>query len=106
MLWQEEDDDTERNWEDAISYCEGLSLGGYSDWRLPNREELESIIDKRNNPTINTTYFPNTKASNYWSSTTDAYFSSGARYVSFYGGDVSSFHKIGSYYVRCVRGGQ
>jgi hypothetical protein len=26
LMWQQEDDDTERKWEQAISYCEALSL--------------------------------------------------------------------------------
>ena len=59
-----------------MTYCENLTLpaGGYSDWRLPNRNELQSIVDySRYNPAIDTTYFPGTVASYYWSSTTYAY---------------------------------
>lgn len=82
LMWQKEDDNTKRKWEDAISYCKGLSLGGHNDWRLPNIEDLKSI----NSPTINATYFPNTKASYYWSSTTYANGSSDAWAVGFYGG--------------------
>lgn len=32
------------NWKDAIGYCKNLRLGGYSDWRMPNRNELLSLI--------------------------------------------------------------
>jgi len=45
LMWQKEDDDTRRTWEQAITYCEGLSLGTYSDWRLPNIKELRTIVD-------------------------------------------------------------
>jgi hypothetical protein len=43
---------------------------GYSDWRMPNRNELFSISDlKRVNtpPTINTAFFPKTQSAEYWS---------------------------------------
>ena len=48
-------------WESAITYCEGLSLGNRTDWRLPNINELKSIVDySRYHPAINIDYFPNT----------------------------------------------
>jgi hypothetical protein len=31
---------------EAISYCDGLSLGGNQDWRLPSLAELNSLIDR------------------------------------------------------------
>ena len=31
------------NWQGAKDYCQGLTLGNYSDWRLPNREELQAV---------------------------------------------------------------
>ena len=97
-------------WSSAISYCEGLTLGGRSDWRLPNINELGSIIDftKSSNPTIDSTAFPNTQSSVYWSSSTYAQNTSLAWSVDFgYGvvtGSVSYFSKTGSGYVRCVTG--
>jgi hypothetical protein len=108
LMWQQEDDNIEKKWNDAISYCKGLSLGGYNDWRLPNISELQSIIDKTGGiPTINTTYFPNTNSSSYWSSTTPASYNPYAWHVSFYNGDVSDHgDKSNTYSVRCVRGGQ
>src|SRR5664280_1209916 len=42
-------------WQLAINYCEGLTLGGFSDWRLPNFRELQSLTDMtKYNPAINT----------------------------------------------------
>jgi len=32
------------HWADAVSYCEDLTESGYSDWRLPNIEELRTLI--------------------------------------------------------------
>ena len=43
LMWQQEDDDVRRDWEDALVYCEELDLAGYTDWRLPDGGELRSI---------------------------------------------------------------
>src|SRR3989339_1091426 len=106
LIWQQEDDNTTRTWEAAISYCEGLSLAGETDWRLPNMKELESIIDdSRNNPAIDIKAFPNTNSSNYWSSTTPkASYTFYAWVVNFYSGSVSYYGnvKTNGMYVRCV----
>ena len=108
LMWQQEDDDVERNWEGAITYCEGLSLAGHDDWRLPNSNELTSIVDiSLWAPAIDETYFPKTNSSLYWSSTTSVSLTSYAWYVSFDNGGVRDSSKSSSTrYVRCVRGGQ
>ena len=50
LTWQQTDDGTARNWEEALAYAEGLELAGHSDWRLPNAKELQSIIDYTRSP--------------------------------------------------------
>lgn len=50
LMWQQADDGTTRNWENALSYCENLTLASYSDWRLPNAKELHSIVDYSRSP--------------------------------------------------------
>ncbi len=41
------DDATTRTWENAIIYCDGLSYGGYTDWRLPTQKELaQAVVDR------------------------------------------------------------
>lgn len=45
-------------------------LCGENDWRLPDREELLSIVVNNDYPnTVDYNYFPNTQSSYYWSST-------------------------------------
>ena len=104
LMWQKQNDLTLRTWENAISYCEGLSLGGFTDWRLPNVKELSSLVDdSRYNPSIDP-LFTSTLSSNYWSSTTCAGLTPYAWYVNFYYGDTNNYSKAYTYYVRCVRG--
>jgi len=109
LVWQQGDGQnvTRRTWEDALDYCEGLTLAGHSDWRLSNRRELMSIVDySRENPTIDTQRFSDCRSSNYWSSSTSAFDTNEAWFVSFLSGIVFPHTKATyTYYVRCVRGG-
>jgi len=63
-----------RNWEGAIAYAETLSTGGYTDWRLPNIKELQTLTDyslatvtggtaTNNKPCLHRTLFAKTMAS-------------------------------------------
>jgi len=97
-------------WTAALSYCETQigtfgNFAGYSDWRLPNRNELESIVDdtKSIGPAIDTVKFPNAEWSYHWTSTSRALDLSSAHMVSPYGGQVSESGKASSLNVRCVR---
>ena len=106
LIWQQAEAG-QKTWEAALTYCEGLSLAGKSDWRLPNIRELETIVDTtKYNPAINTTAFPNANSSSYWSSTTVASISSYAWPVDFQGGRDFSYGKKSNIYVRCVRSGE
>jgi hypothetical protein len=109
LMWQKDDDNTTRTWEQALGYCEGLTLAGYTDWRLPNIKELHYLVDSTTyNPAIDTAVFPSSKAAPYWSSTTIASASTFAWFVDFYNGYAGDpyLDKTGNYYVRCVRSGQ
>lgn len=46
-MWQFYVDKKKRSWNEARSYCKNLTLLGYSDWRLPNREELNAVRTKQ-----------------------------------------------------------
>ncbi|MEW6260159.1 MAG: DUF1566 domain-containing protein [Thermodesulfobacteriota bacterium] len=107
LMWQKETPVRTMTWEEALFYCENLTLGDYTDWRLPTFKELRSLVDySRYTPAINTTFFPDTVASFYWSSTSYAYSPDFAWSVFFYDGFDSRYEKYYSFYVRAVRGGQ
>ena len=44
LVWQK-DYVFKGDWKQALNYCESLVYAGYSDWRLPNRNEILSLID-------------------------------------------------------------
>jgi len=50
LTWQQDDNGSGVIWEDALDYCEDLTLGGQDDWRLPNAKELQSIVDYSRSP--------------------------------------------------------
>ena len=67
-------------WTGALNYAENLTLAGFSDWRVPNIKELQSLVDYTLTTAttaasavapINRVLFPaaSTPASAYWSST-------------------------------------
>lgn len=103
LQWQD-DTNISKNWEDAINYCEALTLGGKSDWRLPNINELTSLVDDtRRDPSISNV-FKNIISNYYLSSTTDVIYNDNVWIINFGDGDQGYFNKADrSYYVRCVR---
>lgn len=109
LIWQQ-GEPGKMDWGSALSYCEGLSLAGHSDWRLPDVKELESLTDYSKSdpdPAIDTNFFPNVNLSWYWSSTTGASEpTSGAWNVYFSDGGFGGYGKDNNGYVRCVRAGQ
>ena len=82
-------------------------LCGFSDWRLPQRMEVATIIDGSifyPGPTIEIKYFPNTPAGSYWAETPFGSHESGAWTWRFdYGYDYVA-QKIEPLHVRLVRG--
>jgi hypothetical protein len=50
LMWMQNDNGTPVMWESALSYAENFSYGGYTDWRLPDAKELQSIVDYSRSP--------------------------------------------------------
>lgn len=78
---------------------------GFSDWRVPTRQELISVINHgQYRPAIDNDYFPNTQ-SFYWSASPYSSSESHAWYVNFHGGRSSGYGRDYYWYVRLVRFG-
>jgi hypothetical protein len=45
LCWQDPPTDGGFCWQDAIAHCEGLELGGHSDWRLPSMDDFFTLLD-------------------------------------------------------------
>ena len=103
LMWQQAVAAGTFTWAQAKAYCPTLTLVGHSDWRLPTRIELVSLVDlARSSPAINTTYFPSTPSDYFWSSSPLAGSSSLAWYVNFDSG-FADYPDVPAGYVRCVR---
>jgi hypothetical protein len=103
LTWQEAVPTGTYTWANAKAYCAGLSLNG-TGWRLPTIKELQTIVDdSQANPSIDTTAFPSTPTSWFWSSSPLAGSPSLAWWVNFFYGDTLHVDVSNSYYVRCVR---
>ena len=113
LYWWHREDQLGLSWQEALAYCEGLDHGGYEDWRLPNINQLRSLVTIEREPPIledpvigdPTTRFPGFTIQNYWSSTpyglsdVDVAWS-----ILFWNGNTRySFRNSNTLYVVCVR---
>jgi hypothetical protein len=113
-----------RAWYNALSDCNGLASGscgltdgsGVGDWRLPNRDELASLVQKGYyNPAVPNTKgtgqwsegdpFNNVQSYSYWSSLADASTTASAWGVNVYSGRVYDYSKASYGYVWPIRAG-
>ena len=104
-----------KTWQQALDYIKTLNSADnlnplYNGWRLPNRNELASLIDSsQSNPALSSGHpFVNVQTDHYWTSSTYTDYTSNAWFLDMTGGSVSgeSYGKTSSSYLWTVRGGQ
>lgn len=102
----------ERMWQEALDDCNNLSAGwcgpSAGDWRLPNRFELESLLDiSQYSPALPTEHpFVNVQYDDYWSSSTYAWTTKTSAWsVYLDSGDIDDNRKSDSGHVWPVRSG-
>lgn len=107
LMWQDTSNES-LSWEAAIDYCKNSTFAGYEGWRLPNLNELYSIVDKDAfEPAINSSFTNTANAlfgSNiYWSSTSYSLNTDQAWTIRFSNANNEKTSKTSPNYVRCVR---
>lgn len=111
LQWQDDADPGIVTQTDAVAACAILTLGGHTDWRMPNARELLTITDMGNhyNPVYDNAAFTNYRASDdlHWSSTVTPFSTTSAWDIDMLDGsmqtDTRDLGANRSY--RCVRGG-
>jgi hypothetical protein len=105
LTWQQGESPLAMDWTNALLHAEGLTLAGFTDWRLPNIKELESLNDEMlASPSLDTNFLPGAKSARYWSSTTQNNRVTNAWFAEFITGITSQNAKASSNWVRAVRG--
>ena len=90
-----------KNWKESLEYCENLNYGNFEDWRLPNINELITLINtKKYDPASD---FPNIFSGAFWASTTFDAENVSAWSVGMLRGEISFGEKSNLYSVICMR---
>ena len=119
FMWQDTTDNNsvEKVWEDtsgsntASAYCQDLNISFtintanrfYNDWRLPNYNELITIVDRDSSTDAIDSSFKYYAKDHYWTSTTYKDPTTKAWTINFYYGEDDIKAKDEPHYVRCVR---
>ena len=107
LMWQDDGQNTRMTWEDSITQLNDLILADHTDWRMPTREELRSIVDySRITPSNYVNDFSIKWPENYWTSTAHPFQDNHIWCIHFYNGNDNYQSKNNQYFSRAVRGGQ
>ena len=100
ISWENSINIEELNWRASVAYCSKLRIGGFSDWRLPSKDELIMAYASKINFQTSSTYRP------YWSLTAGQNKKSHSKKhltVNFQNGKLGSSYNYSNNLVRCLR---
>jgi hypothetical protein len=107
LIWQQgnkHNNDGGRTWDQARDYCQNLVLGGCTDWRLPDKDELAGLVNtQRVDPAIDPVFAA--QSAGYWTGN-DLVDNSDSAWVTLFSyGALTAQDKDTYQLVRCVCGG-
>lgn len=97
------------DWNSLLAATNGEKLCGFSDWRVPSIDELNTLIKRREaGPQIAVDFFPHTLPAPYWSTSAYQGYPEHGQNVHFGTGDAYYYngYRGNALAVRLVRGGQ
>lgn len=107
LMWTKNATMATKSWEEAKSYCENLSHASHNDWRMPNLNELLSLIDRsKSDPALSEGHPFSDVQGIYWSSTAYLNDTSSAWDVNFGSGNIHYGGKPAVFAVWPVQSGQ
>lgn len=104
LVWEAAPNATRMGWEEAKAHCAALELGGRSDFRLPGRVELVTILDFDEVP-VAASVFEGAISDYHWTSS-PASFVEGSAYTVYFGAGETTIASAspGRAVARCVAG--
>ncbi len=103
LIWQKSYA-SDKTWQLALAYCEELDFANQTDWRLPSKNELASLVNYGTYSAASD--FPDMPSEYFWSSSSYVGNTDSAWSVNFGNGQLNDRGKTDDYQVRCVRAGR
>ena len=100
LMWMQNDSGKGMNWQEALEYAESATYAGFSDWRLPDAKELQSIVDYSRAPGFTNSaainpVFTCTQITNEAGQTDYPYFWTGTTHANQRGGESAVYISFG-----------
>jgi len=108
LMWEQSPSSPADTWDASLGYAASKGTGGYFDWRMPNRNELRSLINYQTGTQLsvrlNSQGFAAIQNAIYWTSTTDRFVTASAFTFNMQYGDASATSKSSTGRLWAVRG--